>query len=193
MAVWCTKTSAPPSGCEMKPKPFSALNHLTVPEATVAFPFPPHVRCRQPPPTRRASALPTGADFGPAFPEEGSLRQTLAVPHGESTAQGACGGLFTRRSPTSYPGPLGSVFHQPTAGLQLATQSVRLVPLAGRAGLVPTPHQVRGFCIHLVPGPGPEVQTQHGAEQCRGPGAAHGGHGLTSVVGPVGGANQIEH
>src|ERR1700677_1850068 len=47
MAVWCTKTSAPPSGCKMKPKPFSALNHLTVPDATVAFPFPPHTPCAE--------------------------------------------------------------------------------------------------------------------------------------------------
>src|ERR1700722_12677207 len=39
MAVWCTNTSAPPLGCEMKPKPFSALNHLTVPVATVASPL----------------------------------------------------------------------------------------------------------------------------------------------------------
>ena len=26
-----TKTSSPPPSCAMKPKPFSALNHLTVP------------------------------------------------------------------------------------------------------------------------------------------------------------------
>jgi hypothetical protein len=30
----------------MKPKPFSALNHLTVPEATLVFPFPSHA-CAQ--------------------------------------------------------------------------------------------------------------------------------------------------
>src|SRR5438067_4773516 len=28
---WCTNTSLPPSSWEMKPKPFSALNHFTVP------------------------------------------------------------------------------------------------------------------------------------------------------------------
>jgi len=31
IAVWWTKTSAPPPSCAMKPKPLSSLNHLTVP------------------------------------------------------------------------------------------------------------------------------------------------------------------
>src|SRR3954447_12284254 len=31
MAEKCTKTSGPSPSCSMKPKPFSALNHLTVP------------------------------------------------------------------------------------------------------------------------------------------------------------------
>src|SRR5690242_18382875 len=34
MAFQWTKTSAPPPSTEMKPKPLSALNHLTVPCAT---------------------------------------------------------------------------------------------------------------------------------------------------------------
>src|SRR5437588_10222485 len=34
MALWCTKTSSP-SSRDMKPKPFSLLNHLTVPCATL--------------------------------------------------------------------------------------------------------------------------------------------------------------
>src|SRR6478735_6900875 len=34
MAEKCTKTSAPPPSCSMKPKPFSLLNHFTVPVAT---------------------------------------------------------------------------------------------------------------------------------------------------------------
>src|SRR5262249_25890588 len=38
MAVWWTNTSGP-SLCEMKPKPFSALNHFTVPVATSASPL----------------------------------------------------------------------------------------------------------------------------------------------------------
>src|SRR5690554_6997966 len=33
MAEKCTKTSLPPSACSMKPKPFSLLNHFTVPVA----------------------------------------------------------------------------------------------------------------------------------------------------------------
>src|SRR3954467_5956908 len=31
IAEKCTKTSGPPPSCSMKPKPFSALNHFTVP------------------------------------------------------------------------------------------------------------------------------------------------------------------
>src|SRR5215207_6830351 len=38
MALKCTKTS-PPSSCEMNPYPLSALNHLTVPVATVEIPL----------------------------------------------------------------------------------------------------------------------------------------------------------
>src|SRR5690606_5083663 len=38
MAVWCTKQSfAPPSGV-MKPKPFSSLNHFTVPDVRIPAP-----------------------------------------------------------------------------------------------------------------------------------------------------------
>src|SRR3954452_23222181 len=33
MALWWTKRSLPPSSGVMKPKPFSSLNHLTVPVA----------------------------------------------------------------------------------------------------------------------------------------------------------------
>src|SRR5215217_4741567 len=36
MAEKCTKTSGPPPSWAMKPKPFSALNHLTVPWGTVS-------------------------------------------------------------------------------------------------------------------------------------------------------------
>src|SRR5438270_12845502 len=39
MAVWWTKTSGAPSGWEMNPKPFSELNHLTVPCATSGIPL----------------------------------------------------------------------------------------------------------------------------------------------------------
>src|SRR5207244_10678343 len=38
MALKCTNTSAP-SDCEMNPKPLSALNHFTVPVATLAIPL----------------------------------------------------------------------------------------------------------------------------------------------------------
>src|SRR5688572_26496080 len=37
MALKCAKTSAEPSSGAMKPKPFSALNHLTVPVAILLF------------------------------------------------------------------------------------------------------------------------------------------------------------
>src|ERR1700722_15153100 len=40
MALKCTNTSGPPSSCVMKPKPFSPLNHLTVPVAMAIPSFP---------------------------------------------------------------------------------------------------------------------------------------------------------
>src|SRR3954469_2377601 len=39
MALKCTNTSALPSSGVMKPKPFSELNHFTVPVATADSPF----------------------------------------------------------------------------------------------------------------------------------------------------------
>lgn len=36
MLVWCTNRSAPPSVGVMKPKPFSTLNHLTLPAVTAS-------------------------------------------------------------------------------------------------------------------------------------------------------------
>ncbi len=85
MAVWCTNTSAPPSGWEMKPKPFSALNHLTVPEATVAFPFPSPTSCSRQPRFRIPGP---DAPIGRSTTEEGGdglpARETLAAHRRES-------------------------------------------------------------------------------------------------------------
>src|SRR5579864_1299170 len=39
MSDWCTKTSLEPSSGAMKPNPFVALNHLTVPTAIVVISF----------------------------------------------------------------------------------------------------------------------------------------------------------
>jgi hypothetical protein len=36
MLVWCTNRSAPPSAGVMKPKPFSTLNHFTLPLVTAS-------------------------------------------------------------------------------------------------------------------------------------------------------------
>jgi len=109
-SVWrcdVRKTSAPPSGCEMKPKPFSALNHLTVPEATVAFPFPP------PPPgaekpspgaTARISrnGSSTTAEGTPCPQNASSAAVRINLPGGPLTA------YSTRRSSRPDPGALAA-------------------------------------------------------------------------------------
>src|SRR3954452_8729464 len=56
MAEKCTKTSLPPSSGAMKPYPFSALDHLTVPEA-MSDPLSRHSRVGTPGPCACVSAV----------------------------------------------------------------------------------------------------------------------------------------
>src|SRR3712207_4843832 len=103
MALKCTNTSAPP-GWEIQPKPLSALNHFTVPVATVAIPLLVVVL--------RLRGLPSRAvvPYESQFP----LPRTLADQFPESRGEVE---IVRLRQPAGF-GAGGGVFHRPAQGGQ---------------------------------------------------------------------------
>src|SRR5580704_1743453 len=193
MAVWCTKTSAPPSGCEMKPKPFSALNHLTVPEATVAFPFPPHASCPDSHRRMTRRILPHASGCPTTNRRDSLRRKTLAALRAESTPEPSSRKVFTRRSLTADPGPLGAVFGQPAGILQLGAQGIGASPVARRPGLVALDHLGPDGRVLFVAGAGPEREPEGGTEQRHRLRFPVGTCFIAGVGGAVGLPHQIEH
>src|SRR3954447_25473556 len=125
MALKCTNTSALPSSGVMKPKPFSELNHFTVPVATADSPFlsPSGPPCR---PSRRPRDPPVE---GTARSEPRSLPSVLTV------ADAGSGGRILPRKGRGRPCPSGRGMDlrrrrdlHDVGGLLPARESVDLVP-----------------------------------------------------------------